>query len=481
MDKVIKINSSTAPPFTVNQNLVRFTFGSGDVLNLRDSVMNINVTIDVEGQAGAVYVPDLQWKSANAYKPIPQNVSFVRNAFLQCARKGMLESLSRIDLLKTNLHNYTKSQRELYSEGYLRCSMIQNPINGEENTIYRQINKTGTIKSRIAKSVPVQIRLGDMFDICNTPEFDTEKAGDLTLEAELNLDDFEVVQRYADQVGDAFLGEDDAVVGTKTQIVAQDKANSPSGIKNYVGQPVKIVATGNGGAGVVDIDVNIAGIEWNKSTNVWTYTFDRQWGVLTAGQSYTGIIVAPIAWTSASVEYDSAEIVMKTVAKPQGIDKIAFHTFSTQEDNANGLTNFQRQYQVEPESDNVMILFISADNRLNSTNTDIQSYRLRLNNENLTNEKVVIDSPLYYDRVHMLIDGMGHELRNLQQNSGTNKGAAAIPWADVYTQSEMKLLQVGNPLWASDRTKLLQVNITAGGGGVNQLVLFKTLPRVFEY
>jgi hypothetical protein len=81
----------------------------------------------------------------------------------------------------------------------------------------------------------------------------------------------------------------------------------------------------------------------------------------------------------------------------------------------------------------------------------------------------------------MLIDGMGHDLRNLQQNSGTNKGAAAIPWADVYTQSEMKLVQVGNPLWASDRTKLLQVNITATGGGVNQLVLFKFLPRVFEY
>jgi hypothetical protein len=392
----------------------------------------------------------------------------------------MLESLSRIDLMKTNLHNYTKSQRELYSEGYLRCSMIQNPINGEENTIYRQINKTGTIKSRIAKSVPVQIRLGDMFDICNTPEFDTAKAGDLTLEAELNLDDFEVVQRMVD-AADAFAGEDDAVAGAKTQIVSQKKANSPSGVKNYIGQPVKITATGNGGAGVVDIDVIITGIEWNKTTNVWTYTFDQQWGNLVAGQSYTNIAVAPLAWNAATVEYDSAEIVMKTVAKPQGLDQIFYHTFSTEETNGNSLTNFQRQYQVEPEADNVLILFPSEENRLNSTNTDIQSYRLRLNNENLTNEKVVVDSPLYYDRVAMTIDGMGHELRNLQQNSGTNKGAAPIPWADVYTRDEMKLVQVGNPLWASDRTKLLQVNITAGGGGVKQLTLFKFLPRMFQY
>jgi hypothetical protein len=39
----------------------------------------------------------------------------------------------------------------------------------------------------------------------------------------------------------------------------------------------------------------------------------------------------------------------------------------------------------------------------------------------------------------------------------------------------------GAPLWDSDRTKLLQVNIQAGGAGVKKLVLFKMLPRVFEF
>jgi hypothetical protein len=126
-----------------------------------------------------------------------------------------------------------------------------------------------------------------------------------------------------------------------------------------------------------------------------------------------------------------------------------------------------------------MILFPDSRNDLNSSNVNITSYRLRLNNENLTNEDVVVDSPLYYDRVQMLIDGMGHPLRNLQQNSGSNQNN--IPWEQVYTSLPNKLVVAGNPLWRSDRTKLLQVNISAPAQGVQKMVLFKTLPRVFEF
>ena len=483
MDKVIKINSVTAPPFTASQNLVRFQFGGGDVYNLRDSYMHLNVTFDVTGEAGGVYIPDLEWSSANAIKPLPQNVSFVRNAFMNTARKGMVESLSRVDLMKTNLHNYTKSQRELYSEGYLRCSALQDPINGHHNSIYRQINKEGILKSRVVNSVPIQIRLGDIFDFCNAPEFDTNKAGDATIECELNIDKFAAVQRY---LGTSSEGEDvpdpGAPGSTPTTITGKDKINDLSQMPFYVSQVVQITATGGGGVADVDETRIITGINRDRATNVVTFTFNSAWGTLASGESYSAVVVAQKAWTSVNVTYDSAEVVLKTVARPQGLDSIFYHTFSTEETNGNQLTNFQRQFQVEPESDNVMILFPDAENGLISTNTDITSYRLRLNNENLTSEPVAVRSPLYFDRVAMMIDGMGEDLRNLQENPGaTRSTGGALAWNSVYTRPVLGITTAGNPLFSSDRTKLLQVNISAGGTGVKEMTLFKTLPRVFEY
>jgi hypothetical protein len=313
MDKIVKINSVTAPPFTANQNLVRFRFGGGDVYNLRDSYINLNVTFDVESPvAGAVHIPDLQWITTATYKNIPQNVSFVRNAYMNTENKGMVESLSRVDLFKTNLHNYTKSQRELYSEGYLRCSAIPDPVAGAQNSIYRQINKTGTVPSRVVNSVPVSIRLGDIFDSCNTPEWDTSKTGDITIEAELRLDRFETVER---KVGSGF-GYDDipdpASTVNYTTLTTKDAINDLKWSGHYVGEPVRIQATGGGGASNVDVQRRITQIQKNANGNL-ILTFDSVWGTLNSSEDYSAISVTHVDATNITVQYDSAEIVLKTV------------------------------------------------------------------------------------------------------------------------------------------------------------------------
>lgn len=489
MNREVKINSITAPPYTTSQNIVRFRFGGGKVYNLRDSIMHINATFDIDKGAGipnGVFIPDLQVITTGDKKPLPQNVSFVRNATISCARKGIIESLSRVDQLKTNLHNYTKSQRELFGEGYLRCSAAVAPINGQQYSIFAQINKEGSIPSRVRKDVPIQVRLGDIWDICNTPEFDTAKAGDLTLECELNVDRFEAVQRYTAQgfsgvcndVPDP--GADGFAVNT---LVMTNKPKDLQSSDVYVGMPVQATATGNGGAGNLDVVAVISSITI-AADGTRTLVFDRNLTTLDNGQSLTAVEIASVAWAGATVSYDSAEVVLQEVANPVGMDAIAYTTFSTEEDNGNSLTNFQRQYQVEPEASNVMIIFPDEQNELNSTNNHLVNYRLRLNNDNLTSERVVVSprSPLYYDRISMLIDGMGMPLRNLQENSGSNAdGTGQIAWGDVYTQAENRLTVIGNPLYPTERTKLLQVNISATSTGVRQITLFKTLPRVFEY
>ena len=131
---------------------------------------------------------------------------------------------------------------------------------------------------------------------------------------------------------------------------------------------------------------------------------------------------------------DSAEIVLKTVASPQGIDEIRYDTFSTEQTNGNGLTSFQHQYQVEPEATNVIIMFPTSNARgdLISNNNEIDSWRLRLNNDDLTDRSVEQNSPLSYDRKAMTFANMGSKLKNLQQNNGS---PSETDWENVYNRA----------------------------------------------
>ena len=54
-------------------------------------------------------------------------------------------------------------------------------------------------------------------------------------------------------------------------------------------------------------------------------------------------------------------------------------------------------------------------------------------------------------------------------------------WDSVYEKAGLKITVLANPLPQTMNEKNLQVNISAGGGGVKKLALFKELPRVFSY
>ncbi len=182
--------------------------------------------------------------------------------------------------------------------------------------------------------------------------------------------------------------------------------------------------------------------------------------------------------TAVSVSLDGAELVMRHKASKDGIDKVTYHTYSTEETNGNGLTSFQNLYTVEPEANNVLIMFPDGADGLVSKNDDIASWRLRLNNEDLTDRPIVRKSPLAYDRLAMTLNSMGAGLGNLVQNTGKTN---AQTWTGTYTDTKFDSVIVANPLFQTTQQKLLQVNIEAGGNGVQKLVLFKQLPRVFEY
>tara|TARA_Y100000114_G_scaffold75814_1_gene69539 strand:+ start:301 stop:1812 length:1512 start_codon:yes stop_codon:yes gene_type:complete len=502
MDKFVKINSVQGGAFTTSSNLVDFVIpASMGVVDLKDSYINLNTRItttetSTDGGDG-VYAVGVQWKysgSGTEVHPKFVNSALVKNCHIRSDQRGQLENVRRVDQLRQLLSTYTRSQREAFSDSYLASNQLIDPVNRNQFGIFREINKTGSIKSRDLEISPVQISLADLFGFCDSaPEVDLMKLGTLRVHLELNRDQIEPVIRMNEvttwantDLGDM---EDITALGSANEVVTKQKFTNLDLSPFWVGQALEISATHTDG-GASDIQnkrVVVESITWDKDNGgVLKIAFTADWGTLVAGKTYSSIKVIPYykdASTpttinvSADLSVDSAELVVKRVGNPVGIDQIDYDTFSTEETNGLGLKSFQNQYQIEPDAKDILIAFPSDDNDLVSVNNDITDFRLRLNNQDLTDRPVEVDEPLYYDRINMTLGNMGERLKNLTQNTGEPSEGT---WGDVYDQTEFDVVSIQNPLFITEREKYLQVNINAGGSGVNKLTLFKHLPRSIE-
>lgn len=490
MDKYIKLNSNQGGPFTSSQNLCDFHIPSDGVYNLRDSYITLNVKIDVaetETASGiGVYSAGLQWASSGTDHPKFQNVALVKNCSMSCARRGQIENIRRVDILKQNLATITKNQRTRFDESYLAASQLIDPINGGQFTLFEDINKIGSVKSRELDIVPVQIKLSDLFEFCNTPEYDAERAGQTRIHLELNVDKVEAIQKNLRNswpnadfklMNDVTATSDNQDV---TSLVVTQKVPSLNVSPFYVGQKLTVSGDNNGSA-ITPAPAVISAIELNSSTQEMTLTFENSITTLVStGHVFNNIEVDVTTWASASVEFSFAEVALKKVTSPMGMDEIDYSTFSTDEYTiGTGATSFQKQFQVEPEAVNALVMFPSAFDGLVSENNNVNSFRFRINNHDATDRDVSVNSPLYYDRLGMTIGNMGMRLRGLAQNAGaTNE---TTDWDSVYDKAGLNIRMMANPLPQTMNEKNLQININAGGTGVSNLVLYKELPRVFSY
>tara|TARA_R110002167_G_scaffold198187_4_gene401236 strand:- start:873 stop:2366 length:1494 start_codon:yes stop_codon:yes gene_type:complete len=497
MDTTIKLNSYEGGDFTNSQNLVNFIIPSGAVYNLRDSYISINVkvnAVDVETTGGyGVYSSAIKWNLGTKNINIP-NVALVKNCSIRCANKGTIEDIRRSDVLHSNLQQYTKSKRTKECESYLKVRNIRQPISDGQLGFFSEYNKQFITKSRALDIVPVSIPLNELFDFCNTDEYDTTKAGETRIRCELNINRLEPVQLmnaeadYSSNTMRLGLKMED-VDAIANNIYTNNIYSSIVDCPFWVGMKVQISANGTGaGIGSAnDVPNTITSIRWiqdptNANNGRVILAFLNNWatGTLTAGDNWDNIVILPSPWDSASttLELNYAEIVLKEVKNPQNYASIDYSTFSTDQDNGNNNQNFRRQYNIEAEADNVLIMLPSDTTGISSTNSHLESYRLRMNNEDLTDRDVVEKSPLYYDRIGMTINNMGKRLNCLDENFGDCDEEYLVSYDDA--ENDVRL--ICNPLKTTDRTKLLQVDISCDNtGGINDIWLFKHLPREFVY
>lgn len=487
MDKIIKLNSIEGGPFTAQQNRISFQIPNDGVYDLSESYINLNFrvnAVDANITDGiGIYPVDIRWKpidgtASPGVNPNFPNVCLIKNARMATAMQGQVENIRRVDQLKSLMSTYTQSVEEEYSRSYKACSQIVQPRNGALNrwSLYQEINKTGAVPSRVNDNARVMIPLGDIFDFCyQADEFDAQKAGTTTINCELNVDKLIAAES---QVAFGTLNEFEDIPTDGNQLTLTTKIQWTNLEQSpyYVGQKIQIDGT-TAGAPYTAQRV-ISSIVWNDTTGKLELSSLTPWIIIASGQSFTGITSTKVAPASTSLDLNFGEIVL--TQKPMNkssVSSIEYSTFSTEQTNGNNLVPLQRQFQVEGESDAVIIAFPQGEDELISSKnlTAITEYRLRLDNEDLTDRSIAVPSPLYYDRINMTLIQMATRLKRLTEVAGDN----ASPDPIISVSADTEILSIMSPLVQKPREKLLQVN--TDGSGVNAMVLYKHLPRVFSY
>lgn len=505
LNKVIKISSNQGGRFTASNNLVDWDIPADGVYDLSKSYVNLMCSVssvDSDGGNQAIFIPQILLKNddGTVQQNKMSNVAFVKNMSLSCQNKGQIADIRRVDVLRNNLNEYMLSQEEKDSLDNESAVSSFNQ-NHQLNSIFREIRKEGTKNSENRQS-PIRIPLSQLCNFGKVKQYDTTKYGKTRLHCELNLDRVNVGQ---------YLGNDDGSGGAsnwkrgmawnamKDMNVARDATcgslDSSLVYKNledspvWVGQRIRVSCTGVAGGRAGGVFTNekrtITAINYLPTTagggeGQITITLDEPLqngqGPLTGGESYTGISIDGDNGVH-TFSCDYGELVLTKISTPQkGSDTITYTEFSTEEHNANGVQNFQRQFSIEPECVNV---FIMKNEDIISKRGDLNSWRLRLNNEDLTNRPVGYNSPLALDRINMTLGNSNNKLHNANQQNQrvlNNSIGENIPASNSVNGNQ--LLLICNPVPQTQQDKMLQVNIDCATASLNKMCLFKECIRV---
>lgn len=496
MNSALKLNALQSGPFTAQKNLVDVILPGGKQYDLTKSYLNLVCSMsqsDVSGTT-ATYNWEANWLDSDGNGLVNHfdNSALVKNCRMTSDRVGILEDRRRNDVLIQQLKTYSNNDDDFLGTRYKDLCQIagQGNIKLAPNI---EFFKEGSTKSRVS-DMQIQIPLKDCFELANHSNLPCDKLGDTRLHFELNLDRFNVSvhqgagTRASEWGKESYteMGEDTTVgsVSTLTTTeVFEDLGQSPF----WVNQRLDISGVIRD-ASAVDVSFNeqklISSIEWlttGADKGKIKLTMDSTFATIASGETMRDVVVDGTNATI-SLSVNEAELILEESGMMERQDELVYSTYLNEEDNGNSLTTFSRLYNCEENAFNLLVCLPDASSDLicvNGTNaTQFQDYRIRVDNVDLTNRKVVAGanpSPLYYDRVGMYMLNANLPLRNLiEVEKETNKR-----WDTRYTNSPKKLFFMGTPLAQTPQRKLVQLSINgaSGAGGVKTIQLYKQIVK----
>lgn len=147
---------------------------------------------------------------------------------------------------------------------------------------------------------------------------------------------------------------------------------------------------------------------------------------------------------------DEVELILYTLhpadPKAKSANKqIVFSTWTLEQVNVPAVTNWNHVFSLDPSCMNVIALMPATPNAHPITFSDnLSSFRLRLNDIDMTSEDVVYPQSLYKDRILMTWENMGkhHQLKNLQLKYDDTAGTTSIICNPIPVVNERQQFQI---------------------------------------
>ncbi len=486
-EKFVKIQSLQTGSFTSANNRVDFvipqSFGK---VSLRDSFIALNCAVSyTPDTANGVASTMLRWVNdagAAQTNHFP-NVAFVRNASISSANRGVLESVRRVDVLRSNIYKMRKSITGIRSDNYLSANSLKDLQNETQYGIFQDINKSGTVASRNNLNTPIQISLADCLDFCDADAVDASRLGDLRLSFELNVKNIGIVETTnALLTGSTSVNDDTAGLPKNiTSLVLTGNYAEKGLCPYYVGQSVRatanVNATGGGGGGAgVTSDFTISQISISDA-GVVTISSATTIYALTAGHGgMTGCKLSQRPATSLAFDLNLAELVVKQLPDEVEVPStMLYHQFDTFELNGNSNTSYTDVIEINGGASNALVMIKNRDTGLEARADNVTSAQFALNNVPLTDNRPIEPyAPLYYDRLSSALSVADYVSKDLAQPNLFTDQATGF-------SAQAKGLILASPLFRTTMRKNLQIEIQApSDGGVQAYILYTAVPKVLE-
>lgn len=407
---------------------------------------------------------------------ISDTAALVSNANFS-SRKGRLEDVRRVSLLKNTLSCYKRDLAQVQSgSNKLSTFEFSKKNNAHQLT---EISKIDDIKSReIAHEIHIPLK--DIFNVCKSDGFDTSmgahgqsrihlemKFKDLvvavnntidntTIEGTANKwDTFNTITASADAAGQTR----DFLTSSHTY---QNDANAPW----FVGQYVRVGGTKGAGAGngAFTTDVVITKVERNSSRAV-TLFFANDPITLVQNQDLSGVTIidnATLVAGGTSLSITGVQLVASI--SPEAPPKVLnYTTFDSEEDSYPATTSANRQYQVPPAVKNVYVMFFESadDSQQRSFNQRLDTYRVTLDNHEITPRPVKMGGRIHLDLIQQVFVNNGEVLKNLRETQMVNKAAD-----DAANLDNVKNRMIAIPIPFKATPTQLQLELNATGGNL---------------
>ena len=381
--------------------------------NNSSSVLNMMIVMTTETNAGA------------ANEAIPSPINLVKNATFVSSRQGKIDDMRKVRLFRNSLNLYKKSLAELDNSSMITEAQQYSAVPlGSLNDINTLSDKLSTKSTK-----EIRIPLHEVFNFGNRL-YDSGKFGASKLHFELAFDEFDDFQEdfqndgtltSLNRAGNGLIGQfaqftnntgGDLALATLT---TTDLFLSDSDVPFYTTQPVAMEVSLNGAANAPKIDLLIKSVTRNDN-NTLTFVFNAAIATIPNGQTLDVTLFQTNSnITEKDVTLNRVELVLQRDSSAKPPSKMNYTTLMSEDDTYGAITRLSRNYHVPPACKNVYVCF-SQNGISASSSNKVKSYRVTIDNEDLTGIDVTMHSPLHKELIVQTFMNNGEPIKNMLES-----------------------------------------------------------------